>query len=68
MLSIQMEQRYTGINVYPAHKLLNGLNGLKRYVKRPKTIRVPDGPQRGQSVYLRGEVNKVRYHAKGEKK
>ncbi|KAJ8945150.1 hypothetical protein NQ318_001615 [Aromia moschata] len=25
---------------------LNGLNGLKRDVKRPKTIRAPDGPQR----------------------
>ncbi|KAJ8959863.1 hypothetical protein NQ318_011597 [Aromia moschata] len=28
----------TGMNVYPAHKFLNGLNGLKRGVKRPKTI------------------------------
>ncbi|KAJ8947225.1 hypothetical protein NQ318_001512 [Aromia moschata] len=36
----------TGMDVYPAHKILNGLNGLKRDVKRPKTIRTPDGPQR----------------------
>ncbi|KAJ8944814.1 hypothetical protein NQ318_013150 [Aromia moschata] len=34
------------MNVYPAHKFLNGLHGLKRDVKRPKTIRAPDGPQR----------------------
>ncbi|KAJ8960142.1 hypothetical protein NQ318_003862 [Aromia moschata] len=32
----------TEINVYPAHQFLNGLNGLKRDVKRPKTIRAPD--------------------------
>ncbi|KAJ8962488.1 hypothetical protein NQ318_000876 [Aromia moschata] len=32
-----------GMYVYPAHKFLNG---LKRDVKRPKTIRAPDGPQR----------------------
>ncbi|KAJ8934216.1 hypothetical protein NQ318_009353 [Aromia moschata] len=31
------------MNVYPAHKFLNG---LKKDVKRPKTIRAPDGPQR----------------------
>ncbi|KAJ8959822.1 hypothetical protein NQ318_011554 [Aromia moschata] len=35
----------TGINVYPAHTFWNGLNGLKRDMKRPKTIRAPDGPQ-----------------------
>ncbi|KAJ8959152.1 hypothetical protein NQ318_022413, partial [Aromia moschata] len=35
----------TGINVYPTHKFLNGLNE-KRDVKRPKTIRAPGGPQR----------------------
>ncbi|KAJ8953226.1 hypothetical protein NQ318_015804 [Aromia moschata] len=34
------------MNVYPAHKFLNGLNGLRRDVKRPKTIHAPDGPQR----------------------
>ncbi|KAJ8962675.1 hypothetical protein NQ318_001070 [Aromia moschata] len=34
------------MNVYPAHKFLNGLDGLKRDVKRPKTIRALDGPQR----------------------
>ncbi|KAJ8962715.1 hypothetical protein NQ318_001113 [Aromia moschata] len=27
------------MNEYPAHKFLNGLNGLKRGVKRPKAIR-----------------------------
>ncbi|KAJ8963363.1 hypothetical protein NQ318_018836 [Aromia moschata] len=31
--------------MYHTHKFLNGLNGLKRDVKRPKTIRAPDGPQ-----------------------
>ncbi|KAJ8942387.1 hypothetical protein NQ318_016635 [Aromia moschata] len=31
------------MDVYPAHKFLNGLNGLKRDVKRPKPI---SGPQR----------------------
>ncbi|KAJ8939241.1 hypothetical protein NQ318_015199 [Aromia moschata] len=35
----------TGMNVYLAHKFLNGLNGFKRDVKRPKTIRAPGGPQ-----------------------
>ncbi|KAJ8942337.1 hypothetical protein NQ318_005329 [Aromia moschata] len=30
------------MNVYPAHKFLNSLNGLKRNVKRPKTICAPD--------------------------
>ncbi|KAJ8948336.1 hypothetical protein NQ318_019321 [Aromia moschata] len=30
----------------PAHKFLNGLNGLKRNVKRPRRIRAPDDPQR----------------------
>ncbi|KAJ8963431.1 hypothetical protein NQ318_018911 [Aromia moschata] len=34
------------MNVYPAHKFLNGLNGLKGDVKRPKTIRGPGGLQR----------------------
>ncbi|KAJ8955412.1 hypothetical protein NQ318_003510 [Aromia moschata] len=33
-----------GMNFYPVHKFLNGLNGLKTDVKRPKTIRAPDGP------------------------
>ncbi|KAJ8954149.1 hypothetical protein NQ318_005743 [Aromia moschata] len=46
MLSVQMEQRCTGVNVYLAHKFLIGLNGLKRDVKRPKTIHASDGPQR----------------------
>ncbi|KAJ8939802.1 hypothetical protein NQ318_022733, partial [Aromia moschata] len=32
--------------VYPAHKFLNSLNGLKRNVKRTKSIRAPDDPQR----------------------
>ncbi|KAJ8938889.1 hypothetical protein NQ318_016093 [Aromia moschata] len=30
----------------PAHKFFNGLNGLNRDVKRPKTTRAPEGPQR----------------------
>ncbi|KAJ8944200.1 hypothetical protein NQ318_014562 [Aromia moschata] len=34
------------MHVYPAHKFWNGLNGLKKDVKQPKTIRAPDGPQR----------------------
>ncbi|KAJ8942211.1 hypothetical protein NQ318_021099 [Aromia moschata] len=34
------------MNAYSAHTFLNGLNGLKRDVKRPKTIRTPNGPQR----------------------
>ncbi|KAJ8951691.1 hypothetical protein NQ318_012233 [Aromia moschata] len=34
------------MNAYPAHKFLNGLNVIKRDVKRPKTIRAPDGHQR----------------------
>ncbi|KAJ8938835.1 hypothetical protein NQ318_000830 [Aromia moschata] len=34
----QME-KCSGMNVYPAHKFLNGLNGIKRDVKRPKTIK-----------------------------
>ncbi|KAJ8944514.1 hypothetical protein NQ318_011772 [Aromia moschata] len=48
MLSVQMEQRKkcTGMNVYSAHKFLNGLNGLKRDVQPPKMIHAPDGPQR----------------------
>ncbi|KAJ8957019.1 hypothetical protein NQ318_012191, partial [Aromia moschata] len=33
------------MNVYLSYKFLNGLNGLKRDVKRPKTIRAPDGPE-----------------------
>ncbi|KAJ8951936.1 hypothetical protein NQ318_013602 [Aromia moschata] len=33
------------MNVYPARTFLNGLNGLKKGVKRSKTIRAPDGPQ-----------------------
>ncbi|KAJ8963221.1 hypothetical protein NQ318_018687, partial [Aromia moschata] len=51
MLSVQMEQWInlkflcTGINFYPADKFLNGLTGLQRDVKRPKTIRALDGPQ-----------------------
>ncbi|KAJ8932711.1 hypothetical protein NQ318_016609 [Aromia moschata] len=36
------------MNVYPAQKFLNGLNGLQRDVKRSKTICTSDGPQ--QSV------------------
>ncbi|KAJ8945001.1 hypothetical protein NQ318_010203 [Aromia moschata] len=36
----------TFIEAYPAHKFLNGLNGLKTDVWRLKTIRAPDGPQR----------------------
>ncbi|KAJ8953064.1 hypothetical protein NQ318_013406 [Aromia moschata] len=39
-------KKCTGMNVYPAHKFLNSLNGLKRDVKRPKTIRAPDGRQK----------------------
>ncbi|KAJ8948330.1 hypothetical protein NQ318_019315 [Aromia moschata] len=47
MLSVQMDQRKcTGMNDYPARQFLNGLNGLKRDVKRQKTIRAPDSPQR----------------------
>ncbi|KAJ8938535.1 hypothetical protein NQ318_005110 [Aromia moschata] len=34
------------MNSYPAHKFLSGLDGLKRDVKQPKTIRATDGPQR----------------------
>ncbi|KAJ8960598.1 hypothetical protein NQ318_013888 [Aromia moschata] len=34
------------MDVYPAHKVLNGLNGLKKDVERPKTTRTPDDPQR----------------------
>ncbi|KAJ8948895.1 hypothetical protein NQ318_005517 [Aromia moschata] len=32
------------MNVYPANKFLNCVNGLKRDVKRPKTIRAPGRP------------------------
>ncbi|KAJ8940831.1 hypothetical protein NQ318_003079, partial [Aromia moschata] len=46
-LAVQASGRKcTGMNVYQAHKFLNSLKGLKRDVKRPKTIRVPDGFQR----------------------
>ncbi|KAJ8954147.1 hypothetical protein NQ318_005741 [Aromia moschata] len=38
-------KKCTGMDVYPAHKFLNGLNGLKRDMKRQKTIRAPEGPQ-----------------------
>ncbi|KAJ8944153.1 hypothetical protein NQ318_013393, partial [Aromia moschata] len=38
------------MNVYPAHKFLNELNGLKRDVKRPKTVRAPDGPKRKRTL------------------
>ncbi|KAJ8960621.1 hypothetical protein NQ318_013913, partial [Aromia moschata] len=41
-----VKKKCTGMNVYPAHTFLNGLNGLKRDVKRPKMIRAPDDPQR----------------------
>ncbi|KAJ8946224.1 hypothetical protein NQ318_013035 [Aromia moschata] len=34
------------MDIYAAHKFLNGLNGLKWDVKRYNTIRAPDGPQR----------------------
>ncbi|KAJ8943596.1 hypothetical protein NQ318_006598 [Aromia moschata] len=45
-LSSLDKPKCTGMNVYPARKVLNDLNGLKRDVKRPKTICAPDGPQR----------------------
>ncbi|KAJ8944489.1 hypothetical protein NQ318_011746 [Aromia moschata] len=41
------------MNVYPAHKFLNGLNGLKRDVKRSNTIRTPEGPQ-SRRLSIRG--------------
>ncbi|KAJ8956913.1 hypothetical protein NQ318_014331 [Aromia moschata] len=66
MLSVQMEQwvnlkfliklgktfteKCTGINVYPAHKFLNGLNGLKRDVKRPKTPGWPSTPKKDENI------------------
>ncbi|KAJ8961765.1 hypothetical protein NQ318_021366 [Aromia moschata] len=51
-------KKCTGINVYPAHKFLNGLNGLKKDVKRLKTIRAPDGPQsQKQTKILKKLIN-----------
>ncbi|KAJ8952903.1 hypothetical protein NQ318_006520 [Aromia moschata] len=39
---LMQRNKCTGMNVYPAHKFLNGLNGLKRDVKRPKTTKTDD--------------------------
>ncbi|KAJ8952916.1 hypothetical protein NQ318_006533 [Aromia moschata] len=49
----------TGMNVYHAHTFLNGLNGLKRDVKRPKTIRAPDGPQRQKRTNTLKKIGKL---------
>ncbi|KAJ8960962.1 hypothetical protein NQ318_020264 [Aromia moschata] len=41
-----LKEVYGNECLFRTHKFLNGLNGLKRDVKRSKTIRAPDGPQR----------------------
>ncbi|KAJ8958891.1 hypothetical protein NQ318_019659 [Aromia moschata] len=56
MLSVQMEQGCTGMNVYPAHKFINGLNGLKRDVKRQKTIRAPSTSKTDEKIEKIGKL------------
>ncbi|KAJ8952159.1 hypothetical protein NQ318_018496 [Aromia moschata] len=47
------------MNVYPVHNFLNGLNGLMRDVKRPTTIRAPDGPQRQKQTKMLKKIGKL---------
>ncbi|KAJ8962833.1 hypothetical protein NQ318_001233 [Aromia moschata] len=58
MLNVQME-KCTRMNAYPAHKFLNGLNGLKTDVKRPKTIRAPNDPQRQKRTKTSKKIGKL---------
>ncbi|KAJ8947576.1 hypothetical protein NQ318_010088 [Aromia moschata] len=44
------------------HKFLNGLNGLMRDVKRPKTIRASDGPQREKRTKTLKKIGFVYLH------
>ncbi|KAJ8947912.1 hypothetical protein NQ318_005139 [Aromia moschata] len=49
----------TGMNLYPSYKFLNGLNDLMRNVKRSKTIRAPDGPQRQKRTNTLKKIGKL---------
>ncbi|KAJ8950454.1 hypothetical protein NQ318_010332 [Aromia moschata] len=48
------------MNVYPAHKFLNGLNGLKRDMKRPKTDPLsgrPSTSKKDGNIKIIGKLN-----------